>query len=124
MHNYNNTHTNGDVPRFKKEGNGVTIESYYPDDHGKPVHLHVNGQGSSTKIEPNGIPLEGQPALSAQQSKIVKRYLKEIKAIFKQLQKWVKINHIKIKTRACVYILYKFIVDMHTLDTIFYCSGA
>ncbi len=90
MHNYNNTHTNGDVPRFKKEGNGVTIESYYPDDHGKPVHLHVNGQGSSTKIGPNGIPLEGQPALSAQQSKIVKRYLKEIKAIFKQLQKWVK----------------------------------
>ncbi len=30
--------------------NGVKIQSNYPNDHGKPVHLHVIGEGKTTKI--------------------------------------------------------------------------
>ena len=34
--------------------NGVKIQSNYPNDHGKPVHLHVIGEGKTTKLGPQG----------------------------------------------------------------------
>ena len=47
--------------------NGVTVESYYPNDHGNPAHLHVKGGGKSTKIGPQGKPVRGYPELTPQQ---------------------------------------------------------
>ncbi len=70
-----------------------SAESYYPNDHGKPVHLHVSGPGNNkTKIGPNGIPLDGFPDLTPQQAKVVERNLSSIAKVFKKIQKWVRIQ--------------------------------
>mgnify|MGYP000993768406 CR=1 FL=1 len=80
-----------ELPKQKvvKEG-GVTIEHYYPNDHGNPVHLHVKGGGSNTKIGPQGKSLKGQPELSSKQKKVVEDNISEIKAIIKKIQKWIR----------------------------------
>ena len=70
--------------------NGVTIEHYYPNDHGNPVHLHVKGGGSNTKIGPNGKPVKGFPKLSPKQQKVVDNNIDLIKKVIKQLQKEIK----------------------------------
>lgn len=64
--------------------NGVKIESYYPNDHGNPAHLHVKGGGPATKIGPQGLPVKGYPELSPKQAKVVENNLTVIK---KQLRK-------------------------------------
>ena len=61
------------------EENGVKIESYYPNDHGNPTHLHVKGGGKPTKIGPQGYPVKGYPNLSVQQAAVVRKYLPIIK---------------------------------------------
>ena len=78
------------VHNYLVKENGVTIESYYPNDHGNPVHLHVKGGGASTKIGPNGYPVKGQPALSPKQAKVVEDNLPLIKKTIKEIQKWIK----------------------------------
>ena len=70
--------------------NGVTIESYYPDDHGNPVHLHVNGGGRSTKIGPQGYPVKGSPELSPQQSAVVRNNINTIKRVIRKLQREIR----------------------------------
>ena len=71
--------------------NGVKIESYYPNDHGSPVHLHVNGAGPSTKIGPQGLPVSGYPALSQQQAKVVANNITVIKKTIKTIQKIIRV---------------------------------
>ena len=73
--------------------NGVKIESYYPDDHGNPTHLHVNGQGPSTKIGPQGLPVKGYPQLSPQQKQVVNNNIDAIKHIIKTIQR--RLHHEK-----------------------------
>ena len=67
--------------------NGVRIESYYPQDHGGPAHLHVHGAGTSTKIGPQGLPVAGYPDLSPQQANVVANNLSAIKKAIKAAQK-------------------------------------
>jgi len=75
-------------PRQKVfKGNGVSIEHYYPNDHGNPAHLHVKGGGLKTKIGPRGKPIKGQPQLSPKQASVVKENLTSIKKVIKQIQK-------------------------------------
>ena len=69
------------------EENGVKIESYYPNDHGNPTHLHVKGGGKPTKIGPQGYPVKGYPNLSVQQAAVVRKYLPIIKKEIKRAQK-------------------------------------
>ena len=69
------------------EENGVKIESYYPNDHGNPTHLHVKGGGKPTKIGPQGYPVKGYPKLSVQQVAVVRKYLPIIKKEIKRAQK-------------------------------------
>ena len=70
--------------------NGVKIESYYPNDHGNPTHLHVNGGGPSTKIGPQGKPVAGYPSLTPKQQKVVNKHIVIIKKVIKQAQKQLK----------------------------------
>lgn len=70
--------------------NGVKIEDYYPNDHGNPVHLHVKGGGSNTKIGPNGKPVKGYPTLSPKQQKVVNNNINLIKKTIKNLQKEIR----------------------------------
>ncbi len=81
------------MPKQKvtKQG-GVTIEHYYPNDHGNPVHLHVKGGGQNTKIGPQGLPVKGQPELSSKQKKVVQDNISEIKFVIKKIQKWIKLQ--------------------------------
>lgn len=71
--------------------NGVRIESYYPNDHGNPAHLHVyGGGGAPTKIGPQGLPVKGYPSLSSQQASVVANNLKKIKKAIKEAQKYLR----------------------------------
>ena len=70
--------------------NGVTIESYYPNDHGNPAHLHVRGKGPSTKIGPQGLPVNGYPQLSPQQAAVVANNIAAIKKAIKEAQKLLR----------------------------------
>lgn len=70
--------------------NGVKIESYYPNDHGNPAHLHVKGGGGATKIGPNGLPVRGYPPLTPKQASVVSRNLPLIKKTIKVIQKGLK----------------------------------
>jgi hypothetical protein len=90
VHNYPGSDGDEAPPKLKVKENGVTIESYYPKDHGNPVHMHVTGNGPKTKIGPNGKPLSGYPDLTPQQAKVVERNIDQIQKVFKQLQKWVR----------------------------------
>lgn len=69
---------------------GVKIESYYPNDHGNPVHLHVRGGGKSTKIGPKGYVVKGYPPLSPKQAKVVADNIKTIKRYIRKKQRWIK----------------------------------
>ena len=69
------------------EENGVKISSNYPNDHGSPAHVHVSEKGASTKIDPQGKPVNGFPQLSSQQAKVVQKYLSQIKNAQKYLRK-------------------------------------
>jgi len=70
--------------------NGVKITSNYPDDHGKPVYLHVTGKCQTTKIGPQGLPVKGFPQLSPQQKKVVDENIVLIKKTIKEVQKWIR----------------------------------
>jgi len=70
--------------------NGVEIESYYPDDHGNPVHLHVSGGGVNTKIGPQGKPVKGYPQLSSKQKKVVEKNIDLIKKAIKKYQRQLR----------------------------------
>ena len=70
--------------------NGVRIESYYPNDHGNPAHLHVYGGGAPTKIGPQGLPVAGYPSLSPQQATVVTNNLPTIKKAIKVAQKFLR----------------------------------
>ncbi len=83
-------HNTGCDKKLPIKENGVTIESYYPNDHGNPVHLHVKGGGSSTKIGPQGYPVKGYPQLSPKQAAVVRNNIKTIKRIIKQIQREIR----------------------------------
>ena len=70
--------------------NGVTISHNYPNDHGNPVHVHVNGGGPSTKVGPNGKPTLGQKPMSQKQSKVFWDNIKAIRRVIKHWQRWIR----------------------------------
>jgi hypothetical protein len=72
------------------ESDGVTIEHYYKSGDHPPAHLHVNGQGTKTKIGQNGKPIKGSPELSSSQQKVVKDNLSAIRKTVKKIGKYLK----------------------------------
>jgi hypothetical protein len=72
--------------------NGVEIKHYTRSgDHG-PAHLHVEGNGPSTKIGMNGKPLKGASELSSAQQDVVNNNQGAIRSAVDKIQRWFKFN--------------------------------
>jgi hypothetical protein len=69
---------------------GVTIEHLYSSrgDHGPP-HLHVSGPGpATTRIGQNAHPLNGNPALTANQEAVVEANRALIRRVVRKIGRW------------------------------------
>ena len=72
---------------------GVEITHYTRSgDHG-PAHLHVEGEGPSTRIGQNGKPLRGDPGLSSTQRSVVSGNLPAIRKAVDAIQRWFRFNN-------------------------------
>ena len=90
----NGSRTEPNLPDKKiVDKDGVVVEHYTRSgDHGPP-HMHVKGEGSSTKIGQNGKPIKGASELSSKQSQVVESSKKEIRKAGKQIMKWFDYNN-------------------------------
>ena len=71
---------------------GVTVEHYTRSgDHGPP-HVHVSGEGPSTRIGQAGKPLSGDPSLSSRQSQVVQENKGTIRKAVDQIGRWFRFN--------------------------------
>jgi RHS repeat-associated protein len=72
---------------------GVIIDhNYYGNDHAPP-HLHVEGNGPSTRIGQNGKPLEGSPELSSMQKKVIEDNLGKIRTAVRKIGRYFWFNN-------------------------------
>ncbi|WP_245532794.1 polymorphic toxin-type HINT domain-containing protein [Acetivibrio clariflavus] len=70
--------------------NGVRIDhKYRSNDHGDPVHLHVEGGGPVSHIGPRGKPLKGY-SLTPRQKKVIENNMDKITKTIKQIKRWIK----------------------------------
>ena len=76
-----------------KDG-GVTIEHYYHGSDHLPAYGHVKGEGPTVRIGANGKPLKGEPELSPQQKRVVKRNKSKIRSVLNKINHWfTRRNH-------------------------------
>jgi RHS repeat-associated protein len=72
---------------------GVTVQHFTRSgDHG-PAHLHVEGNGPSTRIGMNGKPLKGDAELSSAQKAVVDNNKGAIRSAVDKIQRWFKFNN-------------------------------
>jgi len=72
---------------------GVTAQHFTRSgDHG-PAHLHVEGNGPSTRIGMNGKPLKGDAELSSAQQTVVNNNKGAIRSAVDKIQRWFKFNN-------------------------------
>ena len=70
--------------------NGVTVQHYYKSGDHAPAHLHVQGQGSKTRIGANGKPLNGNPELSVKQKEVVDANKSAIRSAANKINQYMK----------------------------------
>jgi hypothetical protein len=75
-----------------KEGGVEITHNYRGNDHG-PAHLHVDGEGPSTRTGMNGKPLRGNPELSAAQRNVVQDNKSVIRNAVDRIQRWFSFNN-------------------------------
>ncbi len=70
--------------------NGVTVEHYYRSIDHAPAHLHVIGQGRSTRIGANGRPLSNNPPLTPAQQVVVNDNISLVRSSVNKIKNWLK----------------------------------
>ncbi|MCZ5215080.1 hypothetical protein [Escherichia fergusonii] len=89
-----------------KDG-GVTIEHYYHGSDHLPAHGHVKGEGPTVRIGANGKPLKGEPELSPQQKRVVKRNKSKIRSVLNKINRWfTRRNH---GVRGCKGVMGEYV---------------
>jgi RHS repeat-associated protein len=70
---------------------GVRFQHYYPNDHG-PAHAHVQGPGGDnpTRIGPKGLPLAGDPPMSARQQAVYDANANMLRRMINQIGRWLE----------------------------------
>jgi hypothetical protein len=76
--------------------NGVKVEHYYKSGDHAPPHMHVKGEGNSTKIGANGKPIKGSPELSAAQKAVVGENKSIIRSAGKKINEYQKFQGYKM----------------------------
>jgi hypothetical protein len=75
------------------EEQGVKITQYYRSGDHAPAHLHVEGEGPSTKVGQAGHPIQGSPELSATQKEVIAGNRSAIRKAIDQIQRWFRFEN-------------------------------
>jgi len=68
------------------------VEHNYKSNDHAPAHAHVVGGGKTTRIGPNGKPLEGDPELTAVQRSVVEANKSAIRRAVNKIGRWLDHN--------------------------------